>query len=153
MMVSPGESSLAKRRSINFGLNSTNADNRHLVNYSGNQVTHLRSSGCLTEHFQSAIIKRQARSVDPSCAESKPRGRMHGGPYPGAWAYPSSVDFQKIPKPAGVYQAGAPHKAGDGVSFDGRYWIAKTNPNGARGEDFKGWRLAVRRGRDGRDYR
>lgn len=54
---------------------------------------------------------------------------------------------------AGVYKSGQEYQAGDGVTWGGQYWIA-TEPTSAKpdtSKDGKPWRLAVRRGRDGKD--
>lgn len=55
----------------------------------------------------------------------------------------------------GVYRADGEYKAGDGVTWAGSYWIAKDDtPQGKPGEPGSdGWRLAVKRGRDGKDGR
>lgn len=55
----------------------------------------------------------------------------------------------------GVYTADVAYKSGDGVTWGGSYWIAtKDEPAGKPGEPGSdGWRLAVKRGRDGKDGR
>lgn len=55
----------------------------------------------------------------------------------------------------GVYRADGEYRAGDGVTWAGSYWIAKDDtPQGKPGEPGSdGWRLAVKRGRDGKDGR
>lgn len=55
----------------------------------------------------------------------------------------------------GVFKADSEYKAGDGVTWGGSYWIAtKDEPVGKPGEPGSdGWRLAVKRGRDGKDGR
>jgi integrin beta 3 len=45
------------------------------------------------------------------------------------------------------------YSAGDGVTFKGSYWIAERDTDGRPGEPDSGWRLAVKRGRDGRPDR
>ena len=51
----------------------------------------------------------------------------------------------------GVFRDGE-YKAGDGVTWNGSYWIAqKDSPEGKPG-DGEGWRLAVKKGRDGKDF-
>lgn len=52
----------------------------------------------------------------------------------------------------GVWQPGAYHH-GDGVTYKGSYWIAERDTDGkpADGDPDSGWRLAIKRGRDGRD--
>ncbi|WP_375577114.1 phage portal protein [Paracidovorax oryzae] len=51
----------------------------------------------------------------------------------------------------GVFKAGAEYEAGDGVTWGGSFFIAqKDGPRGHPGEPgCDGWRLAVKRGRDG----
>lgn len=55
----------------------------------------------------------------------------------------------------GVFKAASEYKRGDGVTWDGSYWIAqKDAPIGKPGEPgSNGWRLAVKKGRDGKDGR
>ncbi len=54
---------------------------------------------------------------------------------------------------AGVYQAGKKdYEAGDGVTYGGSWWIAQMDrPSEAPGKVEGEWRLAVKRGRDGKD--
>lgn len=53
----------------------------------------------------------------------------------------------------GVFRDGDDYEAGDGVTWAGSYWIAqKDSPEGKPG-DGDSWRLAVKRGRDGKDGR
>lgn len=55
----------------------------------------------------------------------------------------------------GIYKSDMDVKAGDGVTWGGSYWIAqKDMPTGKPGDPgSEGWRLAVKRGRDGKDGR
>lgn len=50
-------------------------------------------------------------------------------------------------------ESGGPYERGDGVTFGGSFWIAqKDAPEGKPGEPgANGWRLAVKRGRDGKE--
>lgn len=50
----------------------------------------------------------------------------------------------------GVYSTEKDYAPGDGVSFGGSFWIAQ-NQTKDRPETSKSWRLAVKRGRDGKD--
>jgi hypothetical protein len=50
----------------------------------------------------------------------------------------------------GVYEAGKSYEKGDGVSFAGSFFIAQKATN-AKPETSRDWRLAIKRGRDGRD--
>lgn len=49
---------------------------------------------------------------------------------------------------AGVYRADSDYTKGDGVTFGGSFWIAQKAAPGKPGEG-EGWRLAVKKGRDG----
>lgn len=52
----------------------------------------------------------------------------------------------------GVFREGNLYKAGDCVSFGGSIWTAKEDTDSKPGEGpDSGWRLAVKRGRDGKD--
>lgn len=54
----------------------------------------------------------------------------------------------------GPYKQGNEYEKGDGVTHGGSFWIAQDDkPEGAPGMGGKGWRLAVKKGRDGRDLR
>lgn len=50
----------------------------------------------------------------------------------------------------GVYQLGRVYRKGDGVSFAGSFWIAQDETTEKPGEG-KGWRLAVKKGRDSKE--
>lgn len=55
-------------------------------------------------------------------------------------------------KDQGVYRDGYEHQKGDGVTFGGSFWIAQQDdPPGKPGDPDSGWRLAVKKGRDGKD--
>lgn len=51
----------------------------------------------------------------------------------------------------GVFRAGAKHTHGDAVTFAGSYWIAQCDTENAPGSGSPDWRLAVKKGRDGKD--
>jgi integrin beta 3 len=51
----------------------------------------------------------------------------------------------------GVWKSG-PYVPGDGVSLGGQFWIAQRDTTAKPGESEE-WRLAVKRGRDGKDLR
>lgn len=53
-----------------------------------------------------------------------------------------------VPRDAGVFSEQRFYRAGDGVTHRGSWWIAQTDEPGIPGEGH-GWRLAVRKGRDG----
>lgn len=50
----------------------------------------------------------------------------------------------------GVFKDGQTYQAGDGVTWAGSFWIAQEETS-EKPEGGKGWRLAVKRGRDGKD--
>jgi integrin beta 3 len=51
---------------------------------------------------------------------------------------------------AGVHKRGASYEKGDGVTHGGSYWIAIADTSETPGAS-NAWRLAVKRGRDGKD--
>ena len=54
----------------------------------------------------------------------------------------------------GIYKAAGDYEKGDAVTHGGCLWIAQQDaPEGAPGMGDKGWRLAVKKGRDGKDLR
>lgn len=54
----------------------------------------------------------------------------------------------------GVYKSETSYERGDAVTHGGSLWIAQADaPEGAPGLGGKGWRLAVKKGRDGKDLR
>ncbi|WP_295808909.1 hypothetical protein [uncultured Nitratireductor sp.] len=50
----------------------------------------------------------------------------------------------------GVFKSGETYAAGDGVTWGGSFWIAQKDTTDKPGEG-DGWRLAVKKGRDGKD--
>lgn len=50
----------------------------------------------------------------------------------------------------GVYKAGREYQPGDAVTFGGSLWIAQAKTS-EKPDGGDGWRLAVKRGRDGKD--
>jgi Collagen triple helix repeat (20 copies) len=69
------------------------------------------------------------------------------------WAVGDSVHEIKtaIVLDAGVWKEGASYAAGDGVTHGGHFWIAQAQTAAKPPSDD--WRLAVARGKDGRDWR
>jgi len=51
---------------------------------------------------------------------------------------------------SGVWKEGSFYEVGDGVTFGGSYWIAQKNTDDKPGTSDS-WRLAVKKGRDGKD--
>jgi hypothetical protein len=56
-----------------------------------------------------------------------------------------------IPFDAKVWSAGTVYPKGAGVTSDGHYWIAQTQTSEPPGEGNPAWRIAVRRGKQGRE--
>ena len=52
---------------------------------------------------------------------------------------------------AGVWTEALVYRAGEGVSFGGSFWISQTDSNTSKPGTGKHWRLAVKKGRDGKD--
>lgn len=52
----------------------------------------------------------------------------------------------------GVYSAGKVYRKGDGVTWAGSFWIAQEDTS-EKPDTGKGWRLAVKKGRDGKDVK
>lgn len=50
----------------------------------------------------------------------------------------------------GVFKEGVEYHKGDGVTWGGSFWIAQCDA-GDKPDTGKGWRLAVKKGRDGKD--
>lgn len=51
----------------------------------------------------------------------------------------------------GVYKDGQEYDLGDGVTWGGSYWLAQDKTADRPGEGSAAWRLAVKKGRDGKD--
>lgn len=51
----------------------------------------------------------------------------------------------------GVYRDGVTYERGDGVTAGGSYWIAQKDTTLRPGDNNSDWRLAVKKGRDGKD--
>lgn len=59
--------------------------------------------------------------------------------------------FFPYPRDAGVWTEGKAYLKGDGVTWGGSFWIAQDDTSD-KPDIGKGWRLAVKRGRDGKDF-
>jgi integrin beta 3 len=70
------------------------------------------------------------------------------------WALGETVHEIKtaIVLDAGVWKEGAAYAAGDGVTLGGSFFIAQADTTAKPGKSDE-WRLAVKRGSDGRDWR
>lgn len=62
------------------------------------------------------------------------------------WEIPLPVVLDR-----GVFKAGEAYAKGDGVTWGGSWWIAQRDTSDRPGEGSDGWRLAVKKGRDGKD--
>lgn len=58
-----------------------------------------------------------------------------------------------FPQDCGVYRPEAKYEKGDGVTFGGSYWLAQVDEPADKPGTSEQWRLAVKRGRDGKDAR
>jgi len=56
-----------------------------------------------------------------------------------------------IPLDRGTFKPGNAYQKGDGVTYGGSWWIAQADTAESPGTESKAWRLAVKRGRDGKD--
>lgn len=68
------------------------------------------------------------------------------------WEKGEVIKEARLPVPIyrGVWKDGAYHK-GDTVTWGGSTWIAEGDPSGKPDAPDSGWRLAVKKGRDGKD--
>jgi hypothetical protein len=51
----------------------------------------------------------------------------------------------------GPYEPGRQYALGDGVQYQGGYWVCQTSTRTSPGDGGNHWKLAVRRGKSGRD--
>ena len=56
-----------------------------------------------------------------------------------------------VPIDCGVYKAGQQYERGDAVTWGGSLWLAQRDTSEKPDTPDSGWRLAVKRGRDGKD--
>ena len=98
--------------------------------------------------LQQCIDERVERTIKSASFTSPDGGRTL------RWAIGDSVHEIKtaIVLDAGVWKEGTSYVAGDGVTLGGSFFIAQTATTAKPGKSDD-WRLAVKRGNDGRDYR
>lgn len=60
--------------------------------------------------------------------------------------FPLPVVFDR-----GVYREGGGYRKGNGVTWGGSYWIAQKDEPGKPDTPDSGWRLAVKKGQNGKD--
>ena len=98
--------------------------------------------------LQDYVVEQVGRAVKAASFTSPDGGRTL------RWAIGDIVHEIKtaIVLDAGVWKEGASYVAGDGVTLGGSFFIAQTATTAKPGKSDD-WRLAVKRGNDGRDYR
>jgi hypothetical protein len=71
-------------------------------------------------------------------------------------AVPAPAVFKRLigfkNKDMGVWGEGRSYLKGDGVTWGGSFWIAQDDTADKPEASAKSWRLAVKRGRDGKDF-
>lgn len=105
-----------------------------------------RNAADLT-YLQNYAAEQVSRAIKTATVTTADGGRTL------RWAIGDTVHEIKtaIVLDAGVWKEGTAYVAGDGVSFGNSFYIAQTATSAKPPCDD--WRLAVRAGRDGRDYR
>ena len=100
------------------------------------------------DYLQDMIEQRVARAIRAASVTTSDGGRTL------RWAIGDAVHEIKtaIVLDAGVWKEGASYAAGDGVTLGGSFFIAQTATTAKPGKSDD-WRLAVKRGSDGRDFR
>lgn len=100
------------------------------------------------DYLQDMIEQRVERTIKAASFTSPDGGRTL------RWAIGDTVHEIKtaIVLDAGVWKEGASYAAGDGVTLGGSFFIAQTATTAKPGKSDD-WRLAVKRGSDGRDLR
>jgi integrin beta 3 len=105
-----------------------------------------RNASDLT-YLQDYATEQVARALKTATVTTPDGGRTL------RWAIGETVHEIKtaVVLDAGVWKEGAAYVAGDGVTLGGQFFIAQKDTSAKPPSDD--WRLAVRSGRDGRDYR
>lgn len=125
----------------------------------------------LTERFQQAL-KKGISSVNRPVAFTQGRSLAITGIMARLWASHrttehlhreqiaalekriAELEARPIFEDAGVWAENRSYARGQGTTFDGSFWLAKRSTTfGERPGGCDAWRLAVKRGRDGRDAR
>jgi hypothetical protein len=106
-----------------------------------------RNAADLT-YLQDYAAEQVARAIKTATVTTSDGGRTL------RWAIGDTVHEIKtaIVLDAGVWKEGATYVAGDGVTLGGSFFIAQTDTSAKPGKSDD-WRLAVKRGSDGRDAR
>jgi len=98
--------------------------------------------------LQDCIVEQVGRAIKTASVSTSDGGRTL------RWAIGETVHEIKtaIVLDAGVWKEGAAYVAGDGVTLGGSFFIAQSDTTAKPGKSDD-WRLAVKRGTDGRDAR
>ena len=98
--------------------------------------------------LQDCIAEQVGRAIKTATVTTADGGRTL------RWAIGETVHEIKtaIVLDAGVWKEGTAYVAGDGVTLGGSFFIAQADTTAKPGASDD-WRLAVKRGNDGRDYR
>src|SRR5262249_55479729 len=106
-----------------------------------------RNAGDLT-FLQEYVVEQLERTLKTGKVTTPDGGRTL------QWAIGDMVHEIKtaVVLDAGVWKDGTTYVAGDGVTLGGSFFIAQTMPTDKPGKSDE-WRLAVKRGTDGRDAR
>jgi integrin beta 3 len=106
-----------------------------------------RNAGDLT-FLQDYVVEQVGRAIKTASVTTQDGGRTL------RWAIGETVHEIKtaIVLDAGVWREGTAYVAGDGVTMGGSFFIAQADTSAKPGKSDE-WRLAVKRGSDGRDAR
>jgi len=98
--------------------------------------------------LQDYVVEQVGRAIKTASVTTADGGRTL------RWAIGETVHEIKtaIVLDAGVWKEGAAYVAGDGVTLGGSFFIAQSDTTAKPGKSDE-WRLAVKRGTDGRDAR
>ena len=105
------------------------------------EKTHgLRGWECIVDGVADMQVEQHERSVITTVKMASGREIVHNARFAGVLE-------------RGIFKAGEQYEKGDGVTWAGSYWIAKKDAPEDKPGEGNGWRLAVKRGRDGKDGR
>jgi Collagen triple helix repeat (20 copies) len=99
--------------------------------------------------LQDWCIEQVARAIKTATVTTPDGGRTL------RWAFGDVVHEVKtaVVLDAGIWREGTAYARGDGVTFGGNFFIAQVDTTTAKPGGSEDWRLAVRRGADGRNAR
>lgn len=106
-----------------------------------------RNAADLT-YLQDYVVEQVGRAIKTAVVTTADGGRTL------RWAMGETVHEIKtaVILDAGIWREGKAYAAGDGVTMGGSFFIAQTDTSAKPGKSDE-WRLAVKRGNDGRDWR